>query len=118
MSFRSLLDRRVTITPRRVDGEDDYGNERLVDGDPIADVRAARDLLDASEDEVDRDAQTRRFVYFLPARLDDGTPLALDGYAVLEDVDGRFRIDGEPELVARRRGGRPHHFELVAERTD
>lgn len=118
MSFRNLLDRRVTITPRRVADSDAYGNERLEDGTPIPGVPAARDLLDATEDEVDRDAQTRRFVYFLPARLDDGSPLELDGYAVLEDVDGRFLIEGEPELVARRRGGRAHHYELVAERTD
>lgn len=119
MTFRRLLDRNVTIRPRIVTGKDDRNNDVVADGTPIPDVPAGRELEQADELTEDRDQQNRRWVYFLPAALADGTPLAVDGYAELDDVDGTYAVIGEPELiVSRRRRGRPHHWELTAERKD
>lgn len=118
MTFRRLLDRRVTVRGQIVTGKDGRNDDVLGPGPVFVNVPAGRDLEQADERTDDRDEQVRRYVYFLPARLDDGTPIVVDGYSLLDDVDGTYSVVGTPELVVRRRGGRPHHYELTAERRD
>ena len=48
----------------------------------------------------------------------DGTPVELDGYARLVDGTETFELDGPPELLVRRRGGRPHHWEATVRRIE
>lgn len=117
MTFRRLLDRRVTIRNRVVVGQNARHDDVYEDGVVYVDVPAGRELESSSEQHEDRDQVSSRWVYFVPARLDDGTSIELDAHALIEDVDDEvFSIDEEPELVVRRRGGRPHHYELVAKR--
>jgi hypothetical protein len=115
VTFRRLLDRRVTVRGRIVVGKDDRNDDVLGPGPEHVDVPAARELEGADEQTDDRDAQERRFVYLIPARH-RGTMLSIDGYSEVDDGDETFSVVGEPELVVRRRGGRPHHFELLVER--
>lgn len=116
MSFRTLLDRTVTVVPRVVTGTSPRGNDVLQDGDPIEGIPAARDLVQADEETVDRDQQLQRWLYFLPAFLEDGTAVELNGYARLVDAGETFEVVGRPELVARRRRPQgPHHWELTVE---
>lgn len=113
-----MLDRLVTIRPTIVTGRNARGDDVLGPGTPIVDVPAARELEATSEDHALEDLTTRRWVYFLPA-FHAGELLAVDDHALIDDVDGTFSIIGEPELVVRRRRrGRPHHYELVAERKE
>jgi hypothetical protein len=114
VSFRRLLDRTVTLVPRVVTGKDGRGNDVVGDGTPVPGVPAGRDLLQASEEITNRDQQAKTFVYFLPAVLDDGTPVALTGYDRIVDEDKTFEVRGEPERIVRRRGGRLHHIEAIA----
>ena len=117
MSFRRLLDRTVTIVPRAVTGTDARGNDVITDGTPVEGVPAARDLKSTDEEHADRDQVNRRWDYFLPAFLDDGTPVTIDAYAHLIDAGETLDLVGVPELVTRRRRPhRAHHWELVAER--
>lgn len=109
MSFRRLLDRTVTLIPRAISGQNARGNDTFEDGDPIPNVRTARDLLDATEDTGNtREQQRERFVYF----FDRDTPI--DGFSKIVDVDGVFEVEGTPDRIARRRGGREHHVEAIA----
>lgn len=111
MSFRRLLDRRVTIVPRIVTGTDGRGNDVITDGDPVENVRAARDLDSADEEVSGRDQQEARYVYFF------GPEVVLTGYDVIIDEGWRYEVKGPPEVIRRRRrGGTPHHVEAVAER--
>lgn len=113
MSFRRLLDRTITLYPRVRSGLDARGNEVWADGTPV-EVSAARQPVDLSEDTADdRDQQLGRWIYFL---LPTAAALALTGRDELEDAGHRYRIIGEPDVVVRLRGGRPHHVEAVAER--
>lgn len=112
MSFRDLLDRTVTIVPRVTGSLDVRRNELLVDGTPIVGVPAGRELDYATDEDTDeRDRQTARYLYFLPITTDDGTLVTLSGYDRIVDGDETFEVDGEPELVIRRRGRRAHHYE-------
>lgn len=115
MTFRSLLDRRVTLRARIVVGKDERNDDVLGPGPVLVDVPAGRELEEATEELEDRDGQERRFVYLIPARH-RGEPVSIDGYSELDDVDGTFSVVGEPELIVRRRGGRPHHYEATVER--
>ena len=112
MSFRSLLDREVSIVPVVPGVKDRYGNASSVAGEPIDHVPARRDQVRAGEDVRDRDQQTREFVYSFPLRSDDGDELELTGYGRIVDGDDTFEIVGTPELLHRRR--RPHHWEARA----
>lgn len=111
MSFRRLLDREVTIVPREVTGTDARGNDVVVDGDPIENVKCSRDLDAADEENTSRDQQEGRYVYFF------GPEVILSGFDVILDDGYRYEVKGPPELVRRRRrGGAPHHLEAIAER--
>lgn len=110
MSFRALLDRRVTVIPRVVSGVDARGNDVIIDGTPIEDVPAARDLAGASEETTSEDLLSGTYVYFFGPELD------VSGFDVIVDQGDRFEVIGPPEVVTRRRGGRPHHVEAVAQR--
>lgn len=115
MTFARLLDRRVTIRNRVVTGKTARHDDVLEDGTVLVDVPAGRELEGTDEQHEDRDQVDRRFVYFLPARF-AGAPLEVDAHALIVDGDDVFEVDGEPEVVVRRRGGRPHHVELYAKR--
>jgi len=115
VTFRRLLDRRVTIRNRVVTGKNARHDDVLEDGITLEDVPAGRELESSDEQQADRDSVDRRFVYFLPARF-AGAPLAIDAHALIVDGDDVFEVDGEPEVVVRRRGGRAHHVELFAKR--
>lgn len=118
MSFRRLLDRSVTWIPREVTGTDSRGNDVIADGTPVSGIPAGRDSLELSEEAGDeRDQQTRRFVYFLPPEH-EGTTIAPSGYDVLVDGADRFQLDGDAELVVRRRTGKTHHVEAIAYRIE
>lgn len=116
MSFRSLLGERVVSwIPRNVTSTDAHGNDVTVDGTPVAGIPAARDPLALEEDTGDaRDQQIRRYVYFLPPDH-EGTEIRPTGHDVILDGDDRFEIRGTPDLVVRRRGGKVHHVEAIAE---
>ena len=97
------------------EGKDDHGNDIVIDGDPLVDVPAGRDLQgEAREDIVARDQQERVFTDFFPAVLDDGTELELSGYDRIIDGEDTLEIRGDPEVIVRRRGGRVHHIEATA----
>jgi len=114
VSFRRLLDRTVTLVPTVVDGEDAHGNDRLVEGAPIAGIPAARDPLDLFEQTGDtRDAQGLAYVYLFPA-THEGVALAPTGYDRIVDGDDTFEIRGAPDEIVRRRGGKIHHIEAIA----
>ena len=120
MSFRRMLDRRVSLIPTATSSQDSHGNDVVTEGTALEDVPAARDL-DAGlsgEDTDGADRQMIGFVYLIPAFLDDGTPVELDGYARLVDGTETFELDGPPELLVRRRGGRPHHWEAPVRRIE
>lgn len=110
MSFRRLLDRTVSIVPRVVTGTDGRGNDVISDGTPVVGVKSGRDLEEASEEQDAADLQSSRYVYFF---LPD---VEISGYDVIVDDGDRYEVKGPPELVVRRRGGRPHHWEAIAER--
>ncbi len=115
MSYRRLLDRRVTIVPTTVTpGAGPRGGDLVEEGTPIEDVPASRRQIDASELLDQRDAQSRAFRYSLPVELDDGTPLALTGYDRIVDGDETFEIRGAPEVFSRRRRRLGHHLEADA----
>jgi len=115
-----MLDRRVGIrTTDRAEPpvKDRYGSR--VHGEPgfHDNIRARRNLADATEDVRDRDQQSRTFRYMLALRDIAGEwTVAITGRDVIVDADGEFKIIGDPELVCRRR--RPHHWELTARRVD
>lgn len=115
MTFRGMLDRKVTLRTMVVTGKDARNDDVVEPGPILEDVPAARELEEATEQTDDRDAQERRFVYLFPARH-LGAPVVVDGYAELVDGDEVFTMAGDPELVVRRRGGRPHHWEATVER--
>lgn len=117
MSFRSLLDRTVTIVPRSVTGTDSRGNDVVADGTPIVGVPAARDSLELSEDLEGRTQTTRRFVYFLPPEH-EGAALELGALDRIVDGDETFELDGPVETVTRRRSAKVHHLEAVAYRIE
>ena len=108
MSFRRLLDREVSIVTRVVSGTDARGNDVITEGATVTGVRCGRDLEEADEERDGADLQRSRYVYFF---LPD---VELSGYDVIVDAGHRFEVNGPPELVVRRRGGRPHHVEAVA----
>lgn len=114
MSFRRLLERSVTLVPRIVVGEDARGNEVIGDGTPIAGVPAGRDFVTSDEDLEARDQVETRWLYFLPARLGDGTELAPQPYDRIQDGDQLLEFRGRVDAVHRRRTGRLHHYEAVA----
>lgn len=116
MSFRRLLDRTVTLVPRVVTGTDARGNDVIGDGTPIENVPAARDLLSGDEELRARDQQVETWIYFLPAKLDDGTPIAFTGYDRIVDGDETFEARGRIDEITRRRTGRIHHYEATVYR--
>lgn len=120
MSFRRLLDRTISLIPTIVTGQDAHGNDVIADGTELAGVPAARDLLESlsGEDTDGADRQMIGFVYLIPARLDDGTVVELDGYSKLVDGTDTFELVGPPELLTRRRGGRPHHWEATVRKIE
>lgn len=109
MSFRSLLDRTVTLIPTGTSGEDAHGNDVVVDGAPVEGVKTARELAAGDEQANVRDTISARWLYFF---LPD---VELTGYDRIVDGLETLNIVGPPELVVRRRGGRPHHWEVFAE---
>lgn len=120
MSLRSLLNRRVKLRGPVKSGappaRDDYGNVVVAKGPESPLIRARRDQVGADEDVLNRDQQTRRFTYLLALYDVDGDLVAPVGRGWVVDGDDTFAIDGEPELIYRRR--RPHHWEIRAiERT-
>lgn len=118
MSFRRLLDRTVSLIPTEVDGTDAHGNDVVDEGTPLEGIPAARQQTAADEDTDGVDRQTVDFVYFLPIFTDDGDELELDGYSKLVDGTDTFDLVGAPELIVRRTGGRPHHWELNVRRIE
>ena len=110
MSFERLLDRVVTIQPRSVSSSGTRGDV-FADDAPIAGVKTARDLLVAEEDTGDnREQQSKRFRYFFPRTVAG----AFDGHARIVDGVETLEIDGEPEIIVRRRTGKTHHVEVIA----
>lgn len=118
MSFRRLLDRRVTIVPRVVTGTDARGNDVISDGPSIAGVPAARDLLSGDEELRARDQQVETWVYFLPAKKDDGTGVVISGYDRIVDGDETFEVRGRVDEITRRRTGKLHHYEATVYRIE
>jgi hypothetical protein len=117
VSFRRLLERTITIVPRLVTGQDARNNDLVTDGTPIGPLPAARDQLEASESVDTEDAQTRVFVYMLPCVF-GGQSLVISGHDRIIDNGEPFEVRGTPEVIRRRRGGRPHHIEAIAYRQD
>ena len=110
MSFRRLLDRTVTIQPRSVSSSGTRGDV-FSDDAPIAGVKAARDLIASEEDTGDnREQQSKRFRYFLPREVAG----LFDGHARIVDGGETLEIEGEPEIIVRRRTGKTHHVEVIA----
>ncbi len=114
-----MLNRRVTLRGPVKDAppaRDDYGNVIVDQGPESAVIRARRVQVGASEDVLDRDQQTGTWIYLLPLRDEVGGLVAPVGRGWVVDGSETYQVDGEPELVYRRR--RPHHWELQAiERT-
>lgn len=113
MSLRRLLDRRVTIVHRAVTTQDGRGNDVVAETGRDENVRAARDQVTTAEDTGNaREQVSSRYAYV----FDRGQALGpldriLDGTETLE-------LDGDPERIVRRLGGREHHVEAIAYRID
>lgn len=114
MSLRRLLDRRVSIIPTTVTGQNARGEDVLERGDPIENVPTMREQTATDEDEELRASRSRTFRYFFLPELDDGTPLELTAYDLIVDGDDELSIEGEPELFTRRRRRIPSHRVAVA----
>lgn len=112
MSYRSLLNRTVSVVPITVGAEDRYGNTARTPGPAIAGIPARRDQTAGAEDVIDRDQQTTTVLYSLALRSLTGTEVTLSGRDRIVDGDETFEIVGPPELLYRRR--RPHHWEARA----
>lgn len=105
MSFRALLDRSVTVTPRSpAPTTDSRGNEVLVDGTPV-EVRTRRELFTGSEETRDRERGDRLWLYFFEAGVD------VDRLSRIDDGDEELEVEVVDE-VSGRRG--IHHLEVLA----
>lgn len=111
MSVRRLLDRRVSIEHRAKTGTNARGNDVVAVTSTDTDVRSARDQISTAEDTGNaREQVSSRYVYF----FDRGQ--ALGPLDRIVDGDETFELDGDPDRVTRRRGGREHHVEAIAYR--
>jgi hypothetical protein len=115
VSFRSLLNRTVALSWPTKSGappaRDEYGNVVVTPSEPHTSILARRDQIAADENVDNRDQQTRRYLYLLPMRDTEGDPFDPPaGRGWIIDGDETLLIEGEPELVHRRR--RPHHWEV------
>lgn len=106
MSFRGLLNRTVTVVPMNVTSIDRYGNEIRGAGTPIEGVPARRDQVEATEELLDRDQQSRTFRYWFPAGV------AISGRDRIVDGAETLEVEGEPETVDGYRSA--HHLEVRA----
>lgn len=113
MSFRSLLNRAVTVqhgTPAAT--PDAHGNRPRTFTDLAVDVPARREQEEASEQIDGRDQQRRTVIYFLPLSYDDEDLTILEGQDRILDGDDIYEIDGPPDVVEGTRAA--HHLEVRA----
>lgn len=106
--MKALFDRRVRVVPRVVDGSDAHGNETLVDGTVLEDVRCRRQLESSEEDRSTRDEVTAVYLYWFGPEM-AGRISARD---VIEDEGERLAVEGRPSEEHGRRG--VHHLEVLA----
>lgn len=109
MSFRNLLNRRVSIehvAPRAI--PDAHGvNAGTVTGTET-DVPAARQLDTTEETEGRSDRVITHYVYFFAGGQ------ALGDQDRIIDTDGTYRVEGDPSSERGRRG--EHHIEAKTKR--